>query len=143
MPTACLRRRPTTTGQTPNTKSYSHLQQLTHVFPISYMQNLCFRRVAALCAANRMFPRSPGGRGVQVKGLADLPRQTKTRGRGRPRHTKLGRRYALAASSEPRGRKYCVPLMGAEILRRSSWRSSLRSTKSISEVFTMSRSDEV
>ncbi len=51
--------------------------------------------------------------------------------------------YALAASWLPSGRKYCVPLMGAETLRNSSCKSSLRSTKSISEVFTISRSDEV
>ncbi len=51
--------------------------------------------------------------------------------------------YALAASWPPRGRKYCVPLIGAETLRNSSCRSSLRSTKSISEVFTIRRSDDV
>lgn len=31
--------------------------------------------------------------------------------------------YALAASSDPKGRKYCVPLIGAETLRRSSCKS--------------------
>jgi predicted nucleic acid-binding protein len=51
--------------------------------------------------------------------------------------------YALAASCPPSGRKYCVPLIGAETLRSNSCKSSLRSTKSISEVFTISRSDEV
>jgi hypothetical protein len=30
---------------------------------------------------------------------------------------------ALAASSDPSGKKYCVPLMGADTLRRSSCRS--------------------
>jgi len=50
---------------------------------------------------------------------------------------------ALAASSDPNGRKYCVPLMGAETFLSSSCKSSLRSTKSISEVLTMSRSEDV
>ena len=51
--------------------------------------------------------------------------------------------HALAASSAPKGKKYCVPLMGAETFRSNCCRSSLRSTKSISEVFTISRSDDV
>ena len=49
--------------------------------------------------------------------------------------------YTEAASWLPSGRKYCVPLMGAETFFSSSCRSSLRSTKSISEVLTISRSD--
>ena len=52
-------------------------------------------------------------------------------------------RYALAASWLPSGKKYCVPLIGAETFRSSSCKSWLRSTKSISEVFTISRSDDV
>ena len=51
--------------------------------------------------------------------------------------------YALAAFSLPSGRKYWVPLIGAETFFSSSCRSSLRSTKSISLVFTISRSDWV
>src|ERR1700745_3285905 len=51
--------------------------------------------------------------------------------------------YALAASCPPSGRKYCVPLIGSVTLRSNSCRSSLRSTKSISDVFTISRSDDV
>jgi hypothetical protein len=51
--------------------------------------------------------------------------------------------YAPTASCPPSGRKYCVPLIGSVTLRRSSCRSSLRSTKSISEVLTISRSDDV
>ena len=51
--------------------------------------------------------------------------------------------YALAASWLPRGRKYCVPLIGAETFRKSSCRSSLRSTKSISDVLTISKSEDV
>ena len=51
--------------------------------------------------------------------------------------------YALAASCLPNGRKYCVPLIGAETFRSNSCKSWLRSTKSISEVFTISKSDDV
>src|SRR5580704_9941797 len=52
--------------------------------------------------------------------------------------------YAFAAcSSEPSGRKYCVPRIGSLTRRSSACKSSLRSTKSISEVFTISRSDDV
>ena len=51
--------------------------------------------------------------------------------------------YAPTASCPPSGRKYCVPLIGSVTLRNSSCRSSLRSTKSISDVFTISRSDDV
>ena len=57
------------------------------------------------------------------------------------RSSSISRRYALAAFSLPSGRKYCVPLIGAETFFSSSCRSSLRSTKSISLVFTISRSD--
>src|SRR5712691_10754346 len=59
------------------------------------------------------------------------------------RPTADDRSYALAASWLPKGRKYCVPLIGAETFLRSSCKSSLRSTKSISEVLTISRSEEV
>src|SRR5271157_4842461 len=52
--------------------------------------------------------------------------------------------YALAAcSSEPSGRKYCVPRIGSLTRRSSACKSSLRSTKSISDVFTISKSEEV
>ena len=51
--------------------------------------------------------------------------------------------YAPTASCPPSGRKYCVPLIGSVTFRKSSCRSSLRSTKSISDVFTISRSDDV
>src|SRR5260370_518098 len=44
-------------------------------------------------------------------------------------------------SAEPRGRKYCVPLTGSWSLFRRSWRSSLRSTKSISDVLMTRRSE--
>jgi hypothetical protein len=40
-----------------------------------------------------------------------------------------------------RGRKYWVPLTGSWSRRRRSWRSSLRSTKSISEVLMTRRSE--
>jgi hypothetical protein len=53
------------------------------------------------------------------------------------------RGYALAASSDPKGRKYCVPLIGSVTFLSNCCRSSFLSTKSISEVFTISRSDEV
>ena len=44
-------------------------------------------------------------------------------------------------SAAPRGRKYWVPLTGSWRRRRSCWRSSLRSTKSMSEVFITSKSE--
>lgn len=58
-------------------------------------------------------------------------------------HFVTGHVYALAASRLPNGRKYCVPLMGAETFRSNSCKSSFRSTKSISEVFTTRRSEDV
>jgi len=48
-----------------------------------------------------------------------------------------------ACSSGPRGRKYCVPRIGSLTRRSNACKSSLRSTKSISEVFTISRSEDV
>ena len=51
--------------------------------------------------------------------------------------------YAPTASAPPSGKKYCVPLIGSVTLRSSSCKSSLRSTKSMSEVLTISRSDDV
>jgi hypothetical protein len=51
--------------------------------------------------------------------------------------------YAPTASCPPSGRKYCVPLIGSLTLRSNSCKSSLRSTKSMSEVLTISRSDDV
>ncbi len=51
--------------------------------------------------------------------------------------------YAPTASCPPNGKKYCVPLIGSVTFRNSSCKSSLRSTKSISDVFTISRSDDV
>src|SRR6266568_3848110 len=44
-------------------------------------------------------------------------------------------------SEAPRGRKYWVPLTGSWRRRRRSWRSSLRSTKSMSEVLMTRRSE--
>lgn len=44
-------------------------------------------------------------------------------------------------SEAARGRKYCVPLTGSWRRRRRSWRSSLRSTKSMSEVLITRRSE--
>jgi len=44
-------------------------------------------------------------------------------------------------SEGARGRKYCVPLTGSWRRRRRSWRSSLRSTKSMSEVLMTRRSE--
>src|SRR5260370_16250936 len=44
-------------------------------------------------------------------------------------------------SEAPRGRKYWVPLTGSWRRPRRSWRSSLRSTKSMSEVFMTRRSE--
>jgi hypothetical protein len=44
-------------------------------------------------------------------------------------------------SEAPRGRKYCVPLTGSWRRRRSCWRSSLRSTKSMAEVLMTRRSE--
>ena len=46
-----------------------------------------------------------------------------------------------ASSAPPSGRKYCVPRMGSLTRRSNFCRSSLCSTKSISEVFTTSRSE--
>src|SRR5260370_31449001 len=51
--------------------------------------------------------------------------------------------HAPTASCPPSGRKYCVPLIGSVTLRNSSCKSSLRSTKSISDVLTISRSGAV
>ena len=44
-------------------------------------------------------------------------------------------------SEVPRGRKYWVPLTGSWRRRRRSWRSSLRTTKSMSEVLMTRRSE--
>ena len=44
-------------------------------------------------------------------------------------------------SEAPKGRKYWVPLTGSWRRRRSCWRSSLRSTKSMSEVLMTRRSE--
>src|SRR5215470_5239556 len=44
-------------------------------------------------------------------------------------------------SEAPSGRKYCVPLTGSWRRRRSCCKSSLRSTKSISEVLMTRRSE--
>src|SRR5258706_6893469 len=51
--------------------------------------------------------------------------------------------HAPTASCPPSGKKYCVPLMGSVTFRNSSCKSSLRSTKSMSDVLTISRSDDV
>jgi|SRR5271165_4987527 len=51
--------------------------------------------------------------------------------------------YLRTSSSAPSGRKYCVPRIGSLTRRSRACRSSLRSTKSISEVLTISKSDEV
>jgi hypothetical protein len=48
-----------------------------------------------------------------------------------------------AASCPPSGRKYCVPLIGSVTFHSSSCKSSSRSTKSISDVLTINRSDDV
>src|SRR5271167_3303355 len=59
-------------------------------------------------------------------------------------HFTAGRlRYFLPSSSLPNGRKYCVPRIGSLTRRNRACKSSLRSTKSISEVLTISKSDEV
>ena len=50
---------------------------------------------------------------------------------------------APTVSCPPSGRKYCVPLIGSLTFRSSSCKSSLRSTKSMSDVFTISRSEDV
>src|SRR5579872_4494038 len=51
--------------------------------------------------------------------------------------------YAPTASCPPNGKKYWVPLIGSLTLRNSSCKSSFRSTKSMSDVFTINRSDDV
>src|SRR5258707_309635 len=51
--------------------------------------------------------------------------------------------HAPTASCPPSGKKYCVPLIGSVTFRSNSCKSSLRSTKSISDVLTISRSDDV
>jgi hypothetical protein len=51
--------------------------------------------------------------------------------------------YTLAAPVDPSGRKYCVPRIGSLTRRSSSCKSVWRSTKSMSLVFTTSRSDDV
>jgi AbrB family looped-hinge helix DNA binding protein len=60
-----------------------------------------------------------------------------------PGPTTNNRSYAPTASCPPSGKKYCVPLIGSVTLRSNSCKSSLRSTKSMSEVLTISRSDDV
>jgi len=50
-----------------------------------------------------------------------------------------GRRYKCLFGAE--GRKYWVPLTGSWRRRKRSWRSSLRSTKSMSEVLMTRRSE--
>src|SRR6185437_4510428 len=52
-----------------------------------------------------------------------------------PQRATFVERYSEGAS----GRKYCVPLTGSWRRLRRSWRSSLRSTKSMSEVLMTSR----
>src|SRR5579859_1902958 len=55
----------------------------------------------------------------------------------KPQRATFVERYSEGAS----GRKYCVPLTGSCSRLRRSWRSSLRSTKSMSEVLMTSRSE--
>ena len=57
---------------------------------------------------------------------------------------RIGRRLLLTGvchSEAPRGRKYCVPLTGSWSRRKSCCKSSLRSTKSISDVLITRRSE--
>src|SRR5712671_3266999 len=59
----------------------------------------------------------------------------------RPHQRQAGRKMPGAYSEAPRGRKYWVPLTGSWRRLRRSWRSSLRSTKSMSEVLMTRRSE--
>ncbi len=76
----------------------------------------------------------------QALSIYSLPRRTDE---GGSPHLTTPPLYAPTASCPPSGKKYCVPLIGSVTLRSSSCKSSLRSTKSMSEVFTISRSEDV
>src|SRR6266581_7168975 len=56
---------------------------------------------------------------------------------GRQTKGELSTPWPMFSSQAPRGRKYWVPLTVSWRRRSRSWRSSLRSTKSISEVLTV------
>jgi len=100
---------------------------------------LSFRRVAKRRRRNLLSRPAPRFRiPEKTRALDDASADDR-----RPTTNDQRRGYALAASCPPSGKKYCVPLIGSLTFRRSSCRSSLRSTKSISEVFTISRSDDV
>src|SRR5229473_1446227 len=78
----------------------------------------------------------------------DIPPRSEQRPTGCHSIRMTGERKQRAATKQdcnyseaPSGRKYCVPLTGSCSLRSNCCRSSLRSTKSISEVLMTSKSD--